>query len=247
MSLQFNAIGDYAEIYNDAAALGSSVNTTVLVWYRKEDSTLDHTIMEIRHLGVIDGWRISSTAGNVQAYSSIGGGTTTDYALASNTYAALALVRNGRYTSWYAWTEAGVRTDVSLSVDQTDYGTNTSIVSFGNGQRGYGDTASGQYRYGRVWARALTATELDAEVAMTPSSGTPAASTTNLRGSWALADGTTTTDWSAAGNALTINSGSTGTDEPTIPGGGGSTTRGMPFGNRSTAFNGGRILTGPLY
>jgi hypothetical protein len=28
---------------------------------------------------------------------------------------------------------------------------------------------------------------------------------------------------------------------------GGGTTRGMPFGNRSTAFNGGRIFTGPIY
>jgi hypothetical protein len=27
---------------------------------------------------------------------------------------------------------------------------------------------------------------------------------------------------------------------------GGSTTRGMPFGNRSTAFNGGRVFTGPI-
>jgi hypothetical protein len=28
---------------------------------------------------------------------------------------------------------------------------------------------------------------------------------------------------------------------------GGGTTRGMPFGNRSTAFNGGRVFTGPIY
>jgi hypothetical protein len=36
------------------------------------------------------------------------------------------------------------------------------------------------------------------------------------------------------------------TDEPSYISAGGSTTRGMPFGNRSTAFNGGRIFTGPI-
>jgi hypothetical protein len=240
MSLLFNATGDYAEIYNDTAALGSAMTTTGLVWYRKEDSTADHIIFELVHGSISDQWNISGTAGNIRATSTGGGVVNTDYALASNTYAALAIVRNGRYTTWYAWTEAGVRTTVYSNWDQVDYGNNTKTASFGNGQRGYGDTASGQYRYGRVWARALTATELDAEVAMTPSSGTPAASTTNLRGSWALADGTTTTDWSAAGNALTINSGSTGTDEPTIPGGGSTVVPGIWLSRQNRAFGSAR-------
>jgi hypothetical protein len=57
---------------------------------------------------------------------------------------------------------------------------------------------------------------------------------------------TTSSTPTYTGTLTTTGSPSTDTDEPSNIASA-STTRGMPFGNRSTAFNGGRILTGPLY
>lgn len=221
MSLRLDGVTDYGHIGaggNQSTALGSVPTHTILIWYRKEDSTVARQAVSVGHGSQNDDWSVSPNADNLRAYTTYGP-TQTDYAVATNAWVALAIVRNGRYTSWYAWTEAGVRTNVQVNVDTFDYSNNTANVLIGN-DNPYGDTALGSYRYCRVWAAALTTTELDAEVAFTPSSGSPAVRTADLKASWGLPDATTGTDWSAAGNTLTLSGGATSGEEPTIPSGG---------------------------
>jgi hypothetical protein len=93
----------------------------------------------------------------------------------------------------------------------------------------------------RTWAATLSLAEmqLERDSAVAVKSGafvdwrmaTAAGTPTFSSGSYALnTTGTPTTDAAEPSNISAA-----------------STTRGMPFGNRSTAFNGGRVFTGPIY
>ena len=64
-------------------------------------------------------------------------------------------------------------------------------------------------------------------------------------GFWPLADNADTGDDSGNSRTLTFNGTITTETSPTLGGGGGGgATRGSPFGNRGTAFNGGRTFSG---
>lgn len=217
MSLRFDGVGDYAR-YQGAAGLGNTTSGTLLGLYRKEDSTADRDIIALTRSG---GGAVCRIASSTQ----IRVGYTAEWAssvlvnLANNTWMGLALTLTDSQARVYTYS-GGVLT---LQITDSSFFSATNLANCYFGDQGsWSDAALGCWRYGRFWSRILTSTELEDEFAMTPASGTPAASTTNLRGSWPMANSTDTTDWSGVGNTLTISGAVTSSDEPSIGGGGGS-------------------------
>jgi len=215
MSLRFAGTSGYARI-NSAATLGNTVNGSILTWYRKEDSTADREIISLTRPG---------GGATIHAYSAtqIRGGYTSNlagmsfYNVSNGTYIGLALTYADGTISFYAYDGSDA---VLVGTDNSSgSGANLNIMTFGN-TGAWGAAAVGCHRYGRYWSRVLSLSELTAEFEMTPSVGTPAASTTSLRGSWLFPDSTTNTDLSGLGNTITIANGSTSSDEPPIGGGG---------------------------
>ena len=213
MSLRFASTSGYANL-NGAAALGNSNNGTLLGWWRKEDSTNGRDILALSRSGGGAVIRSLSSTQITGGYSANTGGFGT-YNLANNLYVGLALTTTDSVVQFYAWDGSSL---TLVATDSTFYApTNLNNVYFGD-TGAWGDAAIGCHRYGRYWSRVLSSAEILAEIQMTPSGGTPAASTTNLRGSWLFPDATTNTDVSGVGNTITISNGSTSTDEPTIGG-----------------------------
>lgn len=213
MSLRFDGVGDYAR-YQGAAGLGNTVSGTLLGWYRKEDSTNDRDILAITRSGHAIVLRIASSTQIKGGYTNNLPGFGT-YSLANNTYAGLCIQMSDSNVWVYGYS-GGVLTQIMTEA----WGYSSSYLAnvyFGD-QPSWSDAALGCWRYGRFWSRILSAAEIEAEFGMTPSSGTPAASTTGLRGSWPMANATDTTDWSGVGNTLTISGAVTSSDEPTIGG-----------------------------
>lgn len=212
MSLGFDAVGDFAN-----RAVGTGLAASWGGWWQRLSQVGDRQICEIEtaNRGLIFE---EFNATNVGVRIIAGAGQLANFAVALNEWIFLAISRNANIINFYKYTEAGVRTDINLNVDiGVDAGTNTVAVRLGNND-GYGDTAFGSNRYWRAWTRALTAADWDAEVTMTPSGGTPAASVTSIWGSYLMPDGTTTTDVSGQSHPLSITSGVTSGGEPSIPG-----------------------------
>ena len=217
MSLRFDGVGDYAR-YQSAAGLGNTTSGTLLGWYRKEDSTNDRDILALTRSGGSVVARIASATQIKGGYSGNTAGFGT-YNVSNNTYVGIALTITDSTTQFYVYSGGSL---TLVATDSSFYTpTNLANVYFGD-QPSWSDAALGCWRYGRFWSRILSSAEIEAEFGMTPSSGTPAASTTNLRGSWPMANSTDTTDWSGVGNTLTISGAVTSTEEPTIGGGGAS-------------------------
>ena len=197
MSLRLDGVGDYAQRIG-AANLGNTVDGTALLWYRKEDSTADREILTLARSGQAGIWQIASST-QVKAH--------------------IATTYNGTSGNWlFYFYQSG-----TLTLVATQYGGSsnpTATLRVGNND-GWGDSALGSNRYLRFWNRTLSAAEIQAEFEMTPSGGTPAASTTNLFDSWLLPDGTDGIGVFAS-TALTISGAVTSTEEPTIGGGGAS-------------------------
>lgn len=223
MSLELDAVGDYAQFVG-AAGLGSSYSGSSFVWYRMGDSVAQREILSIsRGLGTAKFMIQNATTIHLWLNAATRG----TWTVSAGTWYGLAL-----YTS-ESPDEARGRiflengSELSLASGTGVYtgfgaGAQVSNISLGN-RDAYGDSSFGQFRYWRYWAAILSQADFAAEAAMVPSSGTPAARLTNLRGSWAVPDGTTTTDWSSGGaGAITINGGGTSAQEPTIGGGGAS-------------------------
>lgn len=217
MSLRFDGVGDYAR-YQGAAGLGNTVSGTLLGWFRKEDSTNDRDILTLSrpsHSAVL---RIASATQIKGGYSGNTAGFGT-YNVSNNTYVGLCVQMTDSDVTVYCYSGG---TLTQIATDSLGYsGASLANVYFGD-QPSWSEAALGCWRYGRFWSRILSAAEIEAEFGMTPSSGTPAASTTGLRGSWPMANATDTTDWSGVGNTLTISGAVTSTEEPTIGGGGAS-------------------------
>lgn len=213
MSLRFAGTNGYASL-SGAAALGNSANGTLLGWYRKEDSTVDRDIIYLSkpsHAAVV---RIASSTQIRGGYSGNAGGFGT-YNVSNNTYVGLAVTMSDSTVQVYAYNGSAV---TLVATDSSFYApANLGTIYFGD-TGAWGDAAIGCHRYGRYWSRVLSSAEILAEFEMTPSGGTPAASTTNLRGSWLMPDASTATDVSGVGNNLTIANGSTSSEEPTIGG-----------------------------
>lgn len=218
MSLRFDGVSDYARL-TGAAALGNSTSGTLLGWYRKEDSTADRDILVLSRSGSSGRIAISATAGNIKGLYSGDAGSAVNYAVATNTWVGLAITLTDSALNIYAFSGGTLTLIMS---DTTFYAPSNLSNAFFGDTGSWSEAAFGCYCYGRYWSRVLSPAELTAEFGMTPSSGTPAASTTGLRGSWPMANATDTTDWSGVGNTLTISGAVTSTEEPTIGGGGAS-------------------------
>lgn len=215
MSLRLDGVGDYAQRIG-AANLGNTVDGTALLWYRKEDSTADREILNLARSGQAGIWQIASST---QVKAHINSETGVNINMATNSYAGLATTYNGTSGNWlFYFYQSG-----TLTLVATQYGGSsnpTATLRIGNND-GWGDSALGSNRYLRFWNRTLSAAEIQAEFEMTPSGGTPAASTTNLFDSWLLPDNADGVGV-YAGTTLTISGAVTSTEEPTIGGGGAS-------------------------
>ena len=214
MSLRLDGIADYARLQG-AAALGNTTIGTLLGWFRKEDSTNDRDILALTRSGHSAVIRIASATQIKGGYASNVAGFGT-YNVSNNTYVGLCAQITDSNVWIYAYS-GGVLTLVVADLGNFYSGSSLTNCYFGD-QGAWGDAALGCWRYGRYWSRILSSAEIQAEFEMTPSSGTPAASTTNLRGSWPMANSTDTTDWSGIGNTLTISGAVTSSDEPSIGG-----------------------------
>lgn len=219
MSLEFNAVGDYAT-RTGTANLGNAYNGSMCVWYRTGDTTAGREICAIIRGG-----------GNV--YARIASSTSLDFfadasaratfTIAQNTWYLICLVSSDPGLTMRVFNEAGSELSPATGANtyNASYFAQVSRVRCGNDDA-YGDSTLGQYRYLRYWNGVdLSQSEFASEAAMTPSAGTPAARTSGLYMSWPLPDATTTTDWGSAGTRTpTINSGGTSAQEPSIGGGG---------------------------
>lgn len=215
MSLRLDAVGDYAQ-RTGAANLGNTTNGTALLWYRKEDSTADRDILTLARSGQAGIWQIASST-QVKAHINSEAGVNIN--MATNSWAGLAITHDETSGGWnFYFYQAGTLTLVASQSGGS--GGSLATLRLGNND-GWGDSALGSNRYLRFWNRALSAAEIQAEFEMTPSGGTPAASTTNLFDSWLLPDGTDGTGVFAS-TALTISGAATSSEEPTISGGGAS-------------------------
>jgi hypothetical protein len=223
MSLELDAVGDYASRAG-AAALGNSYAGSTLVWYRMGDSVAQREICSIAR-GLGTAFFLILNATTIQLW--INAAARGTWTVSAGTWYGLALSTDETTDTARGRVFLENGSEVSPATGTGSYnplgaGAQVSSVNLGN-QNAYGDSASGQYRYWKYWAANLSQAEFAAEAAHIPTSGSPAVRTANLRGSWAVPDGTTTTDWSSGGaGAITINGGGTSAQEPTIGGGGAS-------------------------
>jgi hypothetical protein len=221
MSLRLdNQQNDYFGVGSAEAALGSSPNFTVLFWYRRETNDVDVEPVSISTISTPATLRQTATAIYLRYY----GVDSSTVSQSLNTWYCLSVSRStaaGDKISAYQYANStGARTDILTATDTGMSGVNNTGLMLGD-PAGYWSAARGSYRYLRYWSRALSLSELAAEVAFTPS-GTgagAAASTTGLRASWPLPDATATTDWSGTSFTPTIVGAATSTEEPTIPAG----------------------------
>lgn len=211
MSLELNTDNSYIRRTGEAN-LGSVASGTYLGWYFKNDSTNGDDVFSLGISGNGGVFRTIS-ATQMRALLSVGGGAT--FTANNSEWIGIAVtVSSGTFTL-YTY-QAG-----TLTQQYTESVSSANVSGLYCGQDGgFYTSARGCHRYQRYWAgRVLNSTEIEAEFEMTPSSGTPAASATNLYLSWPLADGTDTTDWTGNSRAPTISGAATSSEEPTIGGG----------------------------
>lgn len=214
MSLEINSDNDYFA-RNGASNLGSVTSGTLVGWYYKNDATNNDLAVVFSKSGTSSSFRtVSATEMKVRC----GSNDSSNFTANSSTWMKLAVTVTSDGTFTFYAAPAGS----SLAQVYTENSTNTNqVAAITGGQDGGSYTsARGAYRYFRYWAgRVLTFEEIEAEFAMTPSSGSPAASVTSLYLSWPLPDGTTTTDWGSNSAPPTISGAATSAEEPTIGGG----------------------------
>ena len=220
MSLEFNAIGDYARV-NSANALGDGSNPTyegtLVGWYYHQSSTAVREIMRVGGGAGTTYFRVVGST-SIEMYQ---GAQRATWTVAQNTWYFLYLSNSatsgnviGRVFAASGGGEIAVASG-SNTYAAGGFGTIGSIC-FGNDDV-WGDSALALYRYARWWRSVISQADALTESNFTPTSGAPASQTTLLRASWPLPDGTTTTDWVSGGTgAITINSGSTSALEPVI-------------------------------
>lgn len=213
MSLELNSDNDYAARTGEAN-LGTVDSASVVCWYYRNDATANDIVLTMSKSGTTGAFRTVS-ATHMRARAG-GSGNTIDFAANSGEWIGLAITMSttGLYT-YYTYQAGALTQQYQFNTTDLD-----NIVSLTIGQDGGTfNSARGSYRYLRYWAdRVLDATELEAEFEMTPSSGTPAANLTNLYLSWALPDGTDTTDLTGNSRVPTISGAVTSAEEPTIGG-----------------------------
>lgn len=213
MSLEINSDNDYF-VRTGSANLGSVTSGSCAGWYYKNDSTNQDLALVFSKSGTASSMR---TASATEMRYRVGTNDSSTFAANNGTWMKLAMTvtAGGDFIGYAA--PAGSPLVQVFEFDSTNVNEITTISGGQNG--GTFTSARGSYRYFRYWAgRVLTLEELEAEFAMTPSSGTPAASVTNLYLSWPLPDGTTTTDWGSNSAPPTISGAATSLEEPTIGG-----------------------------
>lgn len=216
MSLQFDGVGDYAAA---TGFPGSTYEATCGAWYRTGDTTAGREIMRLHRNNAVAYFRVVNST-TIESW--VASAQRATWTIAQNTWYYLTISNSANSYDVIArvFDTSGNEIAVASGSNTWNGGSYARIAEFVLGNNdAYGDSALGYRRYARYWTRIQTQSQMAAEAAMTPSSGTPAASTTNLWGSWGLPDGTTTTDWSGGSHAITISGGATGSEEPTIGGG----------------------------
>lgn len=214
MSIEFTGNNDYL-IRTGEANLGSAANGSALLWFNRNDSAAGADIFAIGKSGNGGLFRTqSSTTIRAAVNTNISSGT--DYSLGNGTWVGLAVTMGSdNYYRMYVY-EGGSIT--ALHAEDTYGSANVSEIRIGqNG--GYYTTCRGYYRYLRFFNRTLSQAEIEAEFQMTPSGGTPAASSTNLFDSWLLG-GTSDLTGVYGSTTLSLGGGSTSANEPSIGGGG---------------------------
>lgn len=223
MSLEFNAVGDYARV-TSANALGDGSNPTyegtLMAWYYHQSSSAGAEIMRVGGGAGICYMRVASST-SLELYQ---GAQRATWTVAQNTWYFLYLSNSANTGNVIGrvFADAGGG-EISVASGSNTYAAGgygpVSSIAFGN-DNAWGDSAVGLYRYARWWRSVISQADALTESSFLPSSGSPASQTTLLRGSWGLPDGTTATDWVSGGiGNITINSGSTSATEPSIGGG----------------------------
>jgi hypothetical protein len=196
--------------------------------------------------GIIDVLRRSDNRIRIQ----LNGGSivsTNDFTVANGDWCYLGLACTDATTTTllYGWNAAGTRTTI---YDGTGaFNTGLTRIYLGNYDPHAGNAARGYYRYLRAFGG--TTGFLNTTAMETERTSPTAVQATDRLSSWKMPSEADLSD-DINSKTLTVMSGKTaGTNNASEPGwisAGGSTTRGMPFGNRSTVFNGGRLLRGPI-
>jgi hypothetical protein len=155
----------------------------------------------------------------------------------------IAFMQNSGVDRRIYWCNEGDTGDLTAGANGASLGSATAFNRITVGAYvGGGSEFRGSICCFRVYSGTMTQAEMKAERdSATAVKASPVVS-------WRMATTADTSPTFSNGSYSLTNSGSptTDTDEPSNIASA-STTRGMPFGNRSTAFNGGRVFTGPIY
>lgn len=206
---------------------GTSGGKSFAVWHRRDNSA-SSTFLDIR-LGAASTYIICTyTAGGAIAVYTPSASpltNTNNFTHSSGTwiYYCLSIEEAADEFNLYAYDEAGNRTDIILGAY---IGRSTDVDSLDIGRGDDASSAVGEYRYLRFWDAELSTTQFNAE-----RTSATAVKTDVTYGSWALPDGSTTTDAGSIG-ALTFGANvATDTDEPTLGGASAVINKlGGPFG-----------------
>jgi hypothetical protein len=210
MSLQFNATSDYAT----RTGMTISDTFTLMCQFMPEGTTTGWIMGIARaasgsaHSG-IRRWYSSGHRCEISLAAQQLSGNTTTEAFTVDAWHSLAIVQtSGVGIVGYMWDASGT---LKLTHTWGSAVTTNDLIWFGQPDQSRDGNATGntgQFRYGKLWSgTALTSGELLTE---RTSATCVKAGGTSL---WAFPDGTTGTD-SIGSNTLTINSGSTGGNDP---------------------------------
>jgi hypothetical protein len=245
MSIAFNGSNQYLKFSgSQIASLTAASEQTMTGWFKTATTTSNYGLLfhvnnadETSLYSGVEAW----TSGDFRPWFNGSRGDAWG-TRAANTWVYVAWYNDGSGNVGGATAQTGLTSGASFAVHPgASSGASATLVNFQVGRLGTnGAYLSGEACCVRIFSAKLTTTQLYSEaISATPVLGSCVAN-------WRMATNADLTDTVGSKVFTAFNTPSTGSTEPTDIAGA-STTRGMPFGNRSTAFNGGRIFTGPIY
>lgn len=220
MSLEMDAVGDYVRL-TPASEVGNTYSATLVSLFRHQDSTAGRCIASLSRA---NGTGLLRVVNGTTLESYIAGAQRATWTVSLNSWYGVGISNDAASGNVIIRLFDMTGTEIAVASGSNTY-TGGNYAFIGSAVLGrssvWEDSAFVCHRYKRLFTRILSAAEMGTEVAFQPTSGAPSASSTNLRGSWPLPDGTSTTNWGSAGT-IAINGGGTSAQEPTIGGGGAS-------------------------